>query len=294
MPYIIFKPLKINLQKGLYKLLFISPFFSSCPWMFSETFLTFRLTSLLCFHMFPWTHINLQAWHKDTIKNKPYDIVYLWSTVIMGSVLMIRWAEAMSQADACQISDKRLLHKMRPILEVIYRVTQKGGWDYFLIWEWDVKLKTVGFGLLPSGEKKHMLLLGFDIEEKAEPSKACGMLDKKYDMWLVNYSNVNDYCILDNHHADDILPNHQVTRRWIFRGCLFLTSALLKVLQRWLSHLPLAFPMTSRNIQVTICLLNTTLRNTQTKILPVRKGVGVSSRYRVSGSASYNFKNHPS
>lgn len=110
----------------------------------------------------------------------------------------------------------------------------------------------------------------------------------------LNQSNQgNDCCFQDNDCADDILAKHRVTRRWIsLTGCLFSSLFLLKDLQRWLSRLPLAFPMTSRNIQVTICLLNTALCNTQTKILPVREGVGASSRYRVS-ERSLQFRKLP-
>lgn len=43
---------------------------------------------------------------------------------------------------------------------------------------------------------------------------------------------------------------------------------------------------------MTICLLNTALCNTQTKILPVREGVGASSRYRVS-ERSLQFRKLP-
>lgn len=90
--------------------------------------------------------------------------VYLWTTVILGSVFMNTGAGlAVSRIitiHTSTLSDKGRLHKMRPFLAVINSMTQRGGCNSIFIWQGDVKLGTVG-GVLTyycQGKETHSCL----------------------------------------------------------------------------------------------------------------------------------------
>lgn len=136
--------------------------------MCSETFSKFLLTSQPCFHMFPSTHINLPAWHEDTITTNHmtlsiFGTLSLWQVCLRTEELSLQ--QEMSQP-CSQTRDYCV--KWGASWNIINSVTQRRDCVYFLIWQEEAKLGPVGGGCrsLTSGERGTCSCLVLEYGEK--------------------------------------------------------------------------------------------------------------------------------